>query len=55
LREALWQARAIVTDKESAGGYEPSEPQLYVGGEMYSKLEEIPLRQPQITTAASPL
>lgn len=44
LREALWIARDLVSAKEEAEGLEPSEPQIYVGGDMYSKLEQIPLR-----------
>jgi hypothetical protein len=44
LREALWIARDLVSEKEEEEGLEPSEPQIYVGGDMYSKLEQIPLR-----------
>lgn len=44
LREALWIARDLVSAKEETEGLEPSEPQIYVGGDMYSKLEQLPLR-----------
>lgn len=44
LREALWLARVLVSEKEDAEGLEASEPKIYVGGAMYAKLEQIPLR-----------
>jgi hypothetical protein len=44
VREALWLARDLVAAKEEAEGLEPSEPQIYVGRDMYPKLEQIPLR-----------
>lgn len=44
LLDAVARAKNLIAEREESEGLEPSEPQLFVGGQMKAKLAEIPFR-----------